>query len=301
MDNIWQTKYAAATMQEGKMVIQYQFPFSRQREADLLGSYNLAPNMRLNYYQTLSTMAERNFVVADYLKSQEVPSILTFETVYQQQEGSTICINAIPEEPVTPITTFLFATDCNALTALDVFLRLTHILRDINKTPISPVLRYLDMDDVYLTQDNKIKLGGFYYAAADGLADPPPFLPDAAPVIPERIMSGEKGDIGTDMQALSMIAWNVFSGLPWDCKHTATSKRIAPTYAPDQLLRILEMGLNGNPEDFTAFRKLMLQCRKELAKTDFATLVIPMKRMEKKIYHFTAPAKEDTDDDATDT
>lgn len=301
MNDFWQTKYASASMQNGKMIIKYQFPYSRDREAMLLGTYNLTPNMRLPYYLALSSAVERNIIIADYLKSQQVQSILTFETVYQQQEGTAISIYAVPEEPVTPITASLFAADCNALTALDVFLRLTHILRDINKTPISPVLRYLDMDDVYLTQDNKIKLGGFFYTAADGLEDPPEFLPDAAPIIPNSILSGNKGDIGTDMQTLCTIAWNLFSGLPWDCKHTAISKRIAPAYAPEQLLYTLEMGLNGKQEDFTTFRKLLLQCRKELAKTDFANLVIPINRIEKKTYHFTAPAKEDTNSGSTDT
>lgn len=288
-------------MQSDKMIIQYRFPYTREKEAMLLGTYDLAPSMRLSYYQTLSAMAERNIIIADYLKKQEVPSILTFETVYQQPEDATICINAVPDEPVEPITASLFSKDCNALTALNVFLRLAHILRDINKTPTSPVLRYLDMDDVYLTQDNKIKLGGFFYAAAEGLSSPPAFLPDAAPVVPESIRSGDTGSLGTDMQTLSMIAWNIFSGLPWDCKHTAISSRILPAYAPPVLLKTLELGLTGKSDNFTAFRKQLLQCQKELSKTDFAELVIPMGHAEKKIYHFTGAPKEEPAEDPIST
>lgn len=283
----WRTKYAVAYYDGPKMVIRYRFPYSKIREAQLLGAYNLSPKDRLPYYRTLSAMVERNIVVSNYLKSQGISSILFFEKTYQQQEDNGIIgMYCVPEEPITPITHSLFSTDCNALQALDVFLRLTHILRDIHQTPDSLSLRYLDLEDVYLTEDNKIKLGGFFYASAEGLDVPPPYLQDAAPVMPDTLNAGAAGDIGADMQILCQIAWNIFSGLPWDTSHTAISKKIPPRYAPPQLLAVLELGLNGNADDFSVFRKLLLSCRKELAKTPFAQQHIPMKAPYRKEYHY---------------
>lgn len=286
---LWRTKYAAAYMEEENMVIRYRFPYSKQREAALLGAYQLTPGERLPYYQTLSAMVERNIAISEYLKEEQVQSILAYDHTFQkQEENGVICIYCIPEEPVTPLSCSLFHEDCNALTALDVFLRLTHILRDINKTPISPVLRYLDMDDVYLTQDNKIKLGGFFYATAEGLLQAPNYLQDAAPVVPADVRAGAPGNIGTDMRILSMIAWNVFSGLQWNCGHTSQTLKVPPAYAPSSLLKILELGLSGDPEQFNTFRKQLLQCRKELAKTDFAQVIIPMGHAMTRQYSFNA-------------
>lgn len=288
-DILWRTKYASAYLEGGKMVIRYRFPYSRQGEAALLGTYHLTPSDRLPYYQTLSAMVERNLTLTQYLEEASVPSILTFESTYQKQEDNgIICIYGIPNQAVQPITQTLFASDCNALTALDVFLRLAHILRDINKTPISPVLRYLDMDDVYLTGENKILLGGFFYAAAEDLSAPPRFLPDAAAVVPNHILEGGTGDAGSDMQILAQIAWNIFSGLPWNCEHTAISKQIPPKYAPPPLRTVLELGLEGDPAQCNNFRKQLMQCRKGLAKTDFAHLTIPMCKPFQKEYRFTA-------------
>lgn len=284
---IWHTKYAAAYLEDGKMTIRYRFPYSRQREASLLGAHHLLPNDRYAYYETLSAMIERHFAISRYLEAEGVPSIITYENAYQKQtDDGIIYICGVLSEPVTPITQALLSSDCNALTVLDIFLRLAHILRDISKTPISPVLRYLDMDDVYLTSQNKILLGGFFYAAGEELTPPPAYLPDSAQIIPSTIRNGTIGNIGTDMQILAQIAWNLFSGLPWDSAHTPQSRQIPPQYAPPELLRVLETGLEGDPKNFNSFRKQLLQCRKELAKTDFAQTVIPMRLPLRKEYAF---------------
>lgn len=286
---MWRTKYASAYIENEHMVIRYRFPFSRQREADLLGAYALAPKDRLPYYKRLSTMIERNFEFTNYLASQNVPSILQFESTYQkQEENGIICLYGLVSSPVTPLSHAIFSAEYNALTATDVLLRLAHILRDINKTPISPVLRYLDMDDVYLTEENKILLGGFYYFSAEGMDPPPMFLPDAALVMPADIQDGSFGNAGSDMQTLSMIAWNIFSGLPWNCQHTPSSRMVPPKYAPDALRRVLELGLEGDPANCNAFRKQLMACRKELAKTDFANLMIPAPTPYAKEYVFRA-------------
>lgn len=284
----WRTKYAAAFMDNGKMTIRYRFPYANKREAALLGAYNLTPADRLPYYQNLSAMIERNLLVTEYLRDESVPSILTFENAFQKdEENNIICVYCLPSEPVTPITLSLFAADCNALSTFNVFLRLTHILRDIHKTPMAPVLRYLDLDDVYLTSSERILLGGFYYASANDLQAPPPFLPDSAQLAPDDILRDENGSIGTDMYILCRIAWNIFSGLPWNSIHTPQSLRIPPRYAPPALIRVLELGLSGDPDCFYTFRKQMLQCHKELSKSEFAKLTIPMCAAHKKEYFFT--------------
>ena len=268
------------------MVIRYRFPYSRQREAELLGAHKLMPIDRVPYYQVLSAAVERNLLFTEYLRQESVPSILEFENTYQKQEDNgIIAIYGVLTEPVTPITQAIFQKDFNALTALEVFLRLSHILRDIHKTPISPILKYLDMDDVYLTQDNKIRLGGFFYVDGDGLPPAPGFLPDApivAPLPPATTGYGQEYDI----KILARIAWNVFSGLPWDCSHLPVTQRIPPKYAPVQLLEILESGLNAESGSENIFRRQLMQCRKDLSKTDFATLTIPACNPMRKEYHF---------------
>jgi hypothetical protein len=83
-----------------------------------------------------------------------------------------------------------------------------------------------------------------------------------------------------------MIAWNIFSGLPWDCVQTRASLTVPPKYAPPELLEVLELGLQGTPQSLTAFRKQLVQCRKVLSKTAFADTMIPAPLPHKRDYRF---------------
>lgn len=288
---LWRTKYAAAYMQDEHMVIRYRFPFSREREANLLGAYDLDPDKRMQYYDTLSVMIERNVAFTAYLKEHAVPSILYFDDITQKiEDNGVICVYCIPTVAVRPISQLIFQSDYNAMTALDVCLRLANTLRDIGKTPAAPVLRHLDLDDVYLTQDNKILLGGFYYYAADGMSPFPPFLEDASANLPDCIVDGAIGDAGTDMQTLCRIAWNLLSGLPWDTRQSQVSMIIPPMYAPPELVSILEFGLRGDPQSCNAFRKQLIPCRNALAKTAFAQTTIPAPLPFQREYRYRVAA-----------
>ena len=289
--NLWQTKYATAYRQNEKTIICYRFPHESNREAALIGKYGLLPGDRMEYYQTLSCAVERHFSIAELLHSAGVPNVISYSKTYQKKESNgAICVYAICDDAITPVTQSLLSEETKALDVLDMILRLsTTILRDVAKPPLSLSLRCLDLDEVFLTGDNRILLGGFYYATSPLLSEPPPFLPECPATTPPYsfLESPSKiGANGADMQMISLIAWNLFSGLPWNTAHTSASFRIHPQHAPTSLLEVLKVGLCGKDQDCSVFRKQLLQCRKELAKTEFADIIIPFPTPMEKQYQY---------------
>lgn len=280
---LWRTKYAAGILTDDQMAIRYRFPFSENREASLLYRYDLPPGERAAYYSTLAKAVERNISISNYLAAQGVNSILSFTDIKQQKEpNGIVCIYGSCAQTVSPVSQAVLQGNANALDVLDLFLRLATIIRDIHKPPCQINHRCLDMDDIFITEDKRILLGGFYYSTNPVLPPPPPFLPDH----PTIIGSDHGGDEWRDLQQLCRIALNVFSGLCWDAQYPQGSPRIAPFYAPTPLAALLLSTLDSDSGQPQAFRKALLQCRKELAKTDFAQSALDLPTPLKAAYRY---------------
>lgn len=270
---LWRTKYAAGIQTDGKMMIRYRFPFSENREASLLYHYGLSPGGRAAYYGALAQAVERNISISNYLTVQGVSSILSFSDTKQQKEpNGIICIYGTCAQPIQPASQTLLQGETNAMDVLDLFLRLATIIRDIHKAPFQINHRCLDVDDIFITEDKRILLGGFYYSTSPTLPAPQPFLPDH-PAFSDLYQSQSEW---SDLQQLCHIALNVFSGLCWDAQYPQHSPQIKPFYAPAPLLQLLISTVHARDGQPQAFRKALLQCRKDLSKTPFAQLTMAL-------------------------
>ena len=77
------------------------------------------------------------------------------------------------------------------------------------------------------------------------------------------------------MRTLACMAWNYFSLLPL-CAQLPEEPFLYPEYAPEELASVLLLGRKGRDEDLPAFRRGLLNCRKQLIKQDFAKLTLPI-------------------------
>lgn len=293
-DNLaWRSYYYDAffyTSEKGekKTIFRYDIPFPKEDEAIRFEQYGIPSDKRLWYYDHLARCIKRQYDISCLLNRNAVPSILTYHSSSTSQRDENTDINHLyfVSHEVRPIMDTLFKDRINLLTLLDVFIRLSVIIRDISKPPCCLSHRGISMDEIYLTPDNKILLGGFYYAATayqgDGLLvgdfdKPLPYLPEQGMYFPPSLIAGGPGSAATDMQTISRIMFNFCSGLPWDTQWPSVPN-IAPSYIPEELIQVLIFGMNCTDADCNAFRRKLLDCRKALSKTEAAQISIPIRK-----------------------
>lgn len=250
-----------------KTVFRYEIPFSLENELSMLARYNWPNSARLQFYKNLILCIQRQVAVSKHLSTLGVQSILTYSKVEKEkgQNGSSAIY--LETEQVWPLQLRLTEDGCSYRNLLDIISRLAVILRDINKAPANVTHRGLDLQEVYINANGWVLLGGFYYADCDELGAYPDYLPERPPHIPEDLTNGGPGSHKTDIQTLSKIAWNLFSGLPYNAEW-ATKRMPVPQYALPELIEILLIGLAGEDEICNVFRRKLNDHRKQVAKTD---------------------------------
>lgn len=256
-------------------------------ESELQIKYGMAPSERISFYENLLTGIQHQIEIVNYLLSQNVPSILAYTDVQQHQEDSTTYIY-LETEDVLPIRQKLMAGEINVITLLDIIIRLCVILRDINSEKVSVSHRGLDLDHVFINADNKILLSGFCYSHGPktekmSLHQFPEYLPMEPPHLTPELKKGGYGSYGSDMQVLAKMAWNLFSGDPYDAT-LQEGRMVFPEYATDDIVAALSLGLSGKDEVCNLFRRKLLECRKQLNLTEYSTLSIPVR--EKRLISF---------------
>jgi hypothetical protein len=274
----WRGKYADAYHYKDatgtkKTVFRYQIPMDAQDESLFLAKYLLSPKDRKSYYKNLAISVQRQVAILDRLHREGVQSILKYSRIEQERMENGVTAIYLETEEVYPIKEKLFSPSVSALTAVDVFLRIAYVFRDISKCGV--VHRGFDMDEVYINAENKILVGGFYYAACPGAPEFTEFLPQAPVNRPWIVDDGFAGNQGTDIQALCMAAWNVFSGLPAEANRFQATRLVQPEYATEQITEALLFGLKCSEMDGNAFRRKLLDARKAANKTNYAQLELP--------------------------
>lgn len=257
-----------------KTIFHYQIPFTPEAEAIYMAQHNLDNSDRLAFYQNLVRCIQRDVDIANYLNNHEVSSVLSFSEVEQVRDDKGVIHIYLESERLYPILRQqLGRTEISAITAVDIIYRLAVIFRDINKVGV--VHRGLDLTKVYLTSDNKIMLSGFYYAAYPGAESPLNYLPHMPPYLPKNLRQGRGGSQSSDIQSLSVFAWNLFSGGAYDLGFD-TSYLVRPEYAPQQIVDTLLLGIRCKDDECNNFRRQLMNARRDLSKTEFAEQKLPL-------------------------
>ncbi len=259
-----------------KTVFRYQIPFPADVEAVYLARYGLSDADRLGFYQNLVRCIQREVDVTRFLKSHSVSSILSFSEVEQLRDDNGIIHIFLETERIYPILRQqLGGKEVSALTVIDILYRLSIIFRDINRVGV--VHRGFDLEEVYITSDNKILLGGFFYASCPGVIPYTEYLPHLPPYLPKNLRSGGTGSQNSDIQSLSVLAWNLFSGGAYDLSLN-TAYLVRPEYAPQEIIETILLGLRCKDEECNSFRRQLLNARKSLSKTEYADQMLPLSR-----------------------
>lgn len=254
----------------------YQIPFSAEKEAQLLERYSIDPEHRMGFYRDLLICVQNSISVSAALISGGVPSILGFSNVEQVQRINGTSYIILESERVRPITQTILSETVTPITLLDIGTRLSMILRDIGMSETNRIIhRGLDMNEVFLNEQNRILLGGFYYSYSSASSDCPKYLPMRPAIVPPALIQGATGSAGTDTQMLAALLWNLFSGLPYDTP-VDPYYRVFPEYANEEIAQALLMGLSCSDQGINLFRRRLQACRKLLTQMEGADIQIPI-------------------------
>lgn len=268
----------------GKTIFKYTLPFSEAQDAILVEKLGLSAEERSTYYQTLVQGIRRHIAITNKLKDSGTRSILFCESVEQEADTETGRNNIyIQTCGVQPIQQVLLRDKINLLTLLDVFIRLTIIVRDIGQANVHH--RAISMDEVFIDDEGKIRLGGFHNGSSPEHEQIIPYLPDAPRHLPAQLLQGMSGSVAEDMQTVSMMLFNILAGLPWDTQWSRLPT-ISPAYAPEGLEQILMFGMKCTDNECNRFRRLLLDYRKQISKTMLSTLQVPIVTPYSKIYNY---------------
>ena len=266
-----------------KTVMRYRIPLHAESEAIYLSKYDMAAEDRLAFYKNVVSCIQQQVAVSQYLQDAGVSSVLSFLSMEQERDKKGVSTIYLATEQVWPILDKLLVDRSDVLTLLDVIYRLGTVLKNINKEGIGVVHRGLDLRNVYINAENRIRLGGFFYAYCPIKSGVPSYLPGSPSPLDAVYSKGETGNETADIRTLSMIAWNLFSGLPHNTQ-IDTSRVVFPQYATEELAQLLWDGMSGSFESCNSFRRRLLNYRNQIKDTDYAKQMIPIRGQQLKTF-----------------
>lgn len=290
-DNLgWKTDLYSAyhfTDTEGipKTIFHFQVPFPKETELHYLAKTGVSPADRMALYQQILLCIQRGLDISSYLGQAGVTSILSYTRAEQEADDNGIAHIYLETIHVVPVMShYLYGSSANVISVMDLIYRVALIFRDIAKHGV--IYRGFDLNEVYLTEDGKFILGGFYYADCKAVNRYTDYLPCRALNLPEPLLRGESGSQAIDIQSLCMTAWNLFSGLPHDAK-LMPGRRVFPEYATEEIAQLLISGMSATTvKECNQFRRNWLNLRKKLSETDFAQAAIPLRNQLLKNYTY---------------
>lgn len=261
-----------------KTVFHYQIPFPPDKEAIFLSKYQMLPENRLAFYKEFAQCIQRELKVSTYLKKHSVGSILTFSAAEQERDDQGVSHIYLETEEVYPILSrHLAGPSVNAITLINILYRISLIFRDIAKEDIEVVHRGFDLNEVYLNAENKILLGGFYYADCPGIEGLQKYLPCAPVNLPKELLEGNRGSQRSDIQSLAMVAWNLFSGAAHDAR-IDLNHLVCPCYAANEVVDVLIQGIHASDGECNSFRRKFSDAKRILNKTEYSQKMIPVRK-----------------------
>lgn len=179
---LWKNHYATAYQyridsETVHAVLRYQIPFPADEEKIFMERYGIAPGKRKEFYQNLLACIQQQIKASALLAQHEVASCIRFYRAEQDRDHKGTAYIYLETDNIRPIRESIFQDSTDSLEAVNIAARLALILRDIQKEPYNITIRAVDPNEIYVNDDNKLVLGGFYYASSPFLPVPPSFLP----------------------------------------------------------------------------------------------------------------------------
>ena len=285
---IWKNDYSSSYLYRRDassihMVMKYQIPFSPDDEKIFMERFDIPVSERKEFYQNLLKCIQQQIKASAILAQQNVPSCIKFYGAEQERDENGITSIYLETDYLRPLCQTTLSELTDELEAANIASRLAIILRDLQKEPHKVTLRALDPNEIFINDENKLVLGGLFYAASPFLPEPPKFLPTVTPNIHKDVLTGGTGHAGTDMYSLACMIWNLYAGIPLDAK-LPEHIDVFPQYASEDLAMTLLLGRHGREEDVAAFRRQLGKCRACYSKKDTAPVKIPIRRQRRKEY-----------------
>ena len=273
----WRSKYFDAftceiPKDQRRTILRYQIPFDKKKEQELILRHPNIANDRTLYYQRLAGAVQNQYSASRYLSKQEISSILTFEKVERiKKDGLTTIF--MSTQPIRPIRQML-KDETDTLQMVTLLMRLATILRDLNQLEPPVAHRGFDIDEIFVTEDDHYLLGGLYYTVWDDNSQAPPYLDEHPHNLPRVHQMGRIGESYDDVYTLAALGWSIFAGCPIGSE--LPPMLVYPMYAPEPVAQAIMIGLSGEPDALSQFRKSLVMCRRKLVKGEIENKTFPL-------------------------
>lgn len=262
--NAWRHKFGntySGRTESGELkctVFEYCIPLPTHREKELelrYGVQNLS-----QYYLNLAVAVQHQYTIANDLEAANVQSVLRYLD-YQTSKNGELTKILLATAPVVPLLGSTITDNLTVRTAIEVTMRLATILRDFRNLDAPVIHRGLNPDEIYVTQDSKILLGGFLYSATPKQKQIPDYLPQKPANLTPVLKAGGVGTQGDDLYSLTAFLWSLLTNSPvgMELPHPVT----IPANTPLAIQELIAYGLSGNAE-IMAYRKRLTEIRKML-------------------------------------
>lgn len=252
-------------------------PFGSQREKLVRAYFDLEDGEMQELYGHLGKCVSNQVSTSAFLTKRGVDSVCRYlqHQIVNKTIGKGLDLYLVTEY-LRPVQQVYF----NGQTTLrDIFnfgTRTAKLIKDVHTASEFPVtLRVIDHEQIFVDDKGKFVFGTFQYAYSPEMKRGIIPLAVTAPLHVEgRVSTGSAGDIGTDMYSLASILWSLLNGDGFD---RPTPTGTPPQYATPEMVEILELGLTGDPEMFSVFKKGLYAIMKALNKDrDLGSTVIPV-------------------------
>ena len=279
-NNYFSDTYTAVMTVNGQKkamdVTHISLPFRTQREKAVMRYFDISKTGMQELYVDLAAAITNQVRISKKLYKKGVGSTMHIVASEVVDRGSSKKDIYLVTEHLRPLTDVYFNGKTTLTTIFSFACRAAVLIRDTHeKMDGDPIhIRVFDPEQIFVDDSGMFVFGTFQYAYQEGSTNEPLIPAETAPLhIDGKVQAGAPGSIGSDMHTLASVLWSLLNGDGFD-KPTPTGT--PPKYATPAMVKALEIGLDGDPEMFNAFRKELQMIFRDLKKCEDGEIEVPV-------------------------
>lgn len=281
-NNYFSDTYTAVMTVNGEKkamdITHISLPFRANRSKAIMKYFDLSKSGMDELKATIARCITNQVNICNYLNKKNVGNIMQVVSSQIIDRGANKKDIYLVTEHLRPITEVYFNEKTTLYTIFKFASRIATLIRDIHQINGNEEvhMRAIDPEQIFVDDGGMYVFGSFQYAYLD-IPDnkKEPLAPaETAPLhIEGKVQTGAKGNIGTDMHTLASVMWSLLNGDGFD---RPTPTGTPPKYATQEMTRVLELGLGGDPEMFPLFKRKVSDLYRSLINTEDGRVEVPV-------------------------
>ena len=264
--NYYSTTHRVNCTVDGKTgewdLIHIELPFSPQMEVEYMRRFGISREKLPGFYRSFSSALSNHLQINKALcneaaSGKELRSPISYKLIKVFSSGKEDAekdrkdVYLITEPMTGLMDSPLFGASGTTLSRINALaLSLLDMLEECNAAGYS--LGAIEMESLYVTEQDRIKTGFFFYAAQHERDSPYALTPDARSMVAPELYEGGGQSYDTDIVMLCRLLWKLYDGQRFDGE---CELEYAPQYASDEVTAALVEGLESGSSAVQSLRE----------------------------------------------